>query len=200
MSAPIDFYFDFSSPYGYFASEKIDALAARYGREVNWRPILLGPAFKATGSAPLAGVPLKGEYSLHDFQRTARYLDVPFRQPSTFPIATHYAARAFMWLEGRDSGLARAFAHAAYRAFFADDVDISGADVVLDIAEAQGADRIALAEAIVSDAMKLRLRNAVEEAIGRGVFGSPYIVIDGEPFWGVDRLPQIEKWLAEGGF
>lgn len=90
--APIDFYFDFSSPYGYFAAEKIDALAEAHGRSVVWHPILLGVAFKHTGLQPLPAVPLKGPYSLHDMARTARYMELPYHQPSLFPIPTQHAA------------------------------------------------------------------------------------------------------------
>src|SRR5690606_28310302 len=86
MSAPIDFYFDFSSPYGYLASTRIDAIAARHGRSVDWHPILLGAVFKATGGAPLASIPLKGPYSERDMARSARLMEVPFRLPSRFPI------------------------------------------------------------------------------------------------------------------
>ena len=81
MNAPIDFYFDFSSPYGYLAAQKIEALAAKYGRAVNWRPMLLGVAFKVTGGSPLPSVPLKGDYSKRDFLRSARFHGVPFREP-----------------------------------------------------------------------------------------------------------------------
>ena len=63
MPQPIYFYFDFSSPYGYIASNKIDALAARYGRTVNWHPILLGVVMKITGGAALPSIPLKGDYA-----------------------------------------------------------------------------------------------------------------------------------------
>ena len=73
MAAPIDFYFDFSSPYGYLAAQKIDALAAKHGRTVDWHPLLLGVVFKETGMAPLTMVPLKGEYSKRDFARSARF-------------------------------------------------------------------------------------------------------------------------------
>ncbi|MEP7329929.1 MAG: DsbA family protein, partial [Betaproteobacteria bacterium] len=71
-AAPIDFYFDFSSPYGYIAAQKIEALAARHGRTVNWHPILLGVIFRTTGGAPLPQLPMKGPYSVHDFARSAR--------------------------------------------------------------------------------------------------------------------------------
>jgi len=201
MSEAIEFYFDFSSPYGYLASEKIDAIAARFGRKVRWRPILLGVVFKETGAVPLTlAAPLKSQYYLHDFSRSARYLGVPYAHPTNFPIATQQAARAYYWLHDQHHGMARAFAHAVYRAFFAEGRDISSPDVVLDLAVAQGAERDALAEALASPALKERLKSECEAAIGKGVFGSPYILVDGEPFFGADRLPQLERWLESGGF
>lgn len=200
MSAPIDFYFDFSSPYGYFMSEKIDEVAARYGREVRWRPYLLGAVYKKLGSQPLPNLPLKGPYSVRDFERSARFLGLSCRIPEAFPVATQHAARAFYWLEDRDPALARRFALATLRAYFGDGRDISQLDAVLDLAAGLGVDRAALAAALDSDELKARLRAECEAAIERGVFGSPFVIIDGEPFWGVDRLPQIERWLETGGF
>lgn len=201
MSAAIDFYFDFSSPYGYLMAEKIDAVAARHGRQVNWHPILLGVIFQATGSRPPAdGVSSKGTYMLRDFHRSARFLGLPYNPPSRFPLPTQNAARAFYWLDGQDGVLARQFARAVYRAFFVDDRDISAPDTVLDIAEKLGVDRATLAAALQSPEIKARLKREVDGAIAAGVFGSPHVIIDGEAFFGADRLPQIEQWLATGGF
>ncbi len=200
MNAPIDFYFDFSSPYGYFMSERIDAMAARFGRTVRWRPFLLGAVYKLTGTKALPSLPMKGPYSVHDFARTARFLGLECRIPEAFPIATQHAARAFYWLEDQDPALARRFAQAALRTYFVAGRDLSQLDTVLDLAAGEGADRAELAAALESDALKARLRDECDAAIERGVFGSPYVVIDGEPFWGVDRLPQIERWLESGGF
>jgi 2-hydroxychromene-2-carboxylate isomerase len=200
MAEPLEFYFDFSSPYAYLASEQIDALAARYGRQVKWRPILLGVVFKATGGAPLTEIPLKGDYSRRDFDRSARFLGLPFRFPSKFPLPTQAAARAYYWLHQQDCARARAFAHGVFRALFVHDRDISDMAVVTELAVQAGADPAALAAAIRSEEMKTRLRQECDAAIARGVFGAPFIFIDGESFWGADRLPQIERWLAEGGF
>lgn len=200
MAQAIDFYFDFSSPYGYLASEKIDDLAVRFARQVRWRPILLGVVFKHTGAAPLTLVPLKGDYSVHDFARSARFLDVPYVHPRKFPLATQHAARAYYWLDEQDGPRAHSFAHAVYRSLFRDGKDISDLNVVLDLAAAQGVDRHALSEALNTQVLKDRLKAENEAALAKGVFGSPYIVVEGEPFFGVDRLPQIERWLACGGF
>jgi 2-hydroxychromene-2-carboxylate isomerase len=200
LSEPIEFTFDFSSPYSYLASELIDELAAKYGREVKWRPMLLGATFAKTGSAPLTSIPLKGDYSKHDFARSARYFGIPFRLPSNFPKATHQAARAYYWLHDGDCAKAREFAQAVFRAYFRDDRDIADVAVVLDIAAVLGVDRDALAAALNNPAIKERLKSETESAIAKGIFGAPFIIVDGEAFWGADRLPQIEKWLASGGF
>ena len=107
MANPIDFYFDFSSPYGYFASTKIDDLAARHGRSVVWRPILLGAVFKITGQQPLPTIPLKGSYAAHDLARSARLFKVPFKLPTKFPVGATAPSRAFYWVSDRDPALAK---------------------------------------------------------------------------------------------
>lgn len=201
MHAPIDFWFDFSSPYSYLLNERLDELAARHGRSVRRHPILLGIVFKATGSAPLTlQTPAKAAYSVRDFARSARFMGIPYRHPDVFPLATQHAARAFYWLEAQDAVLATRFAHAAFRAVFVHNRDLSQAAEVLQIAADLGVDRKALADALETLEIKDRLRREVDAALALGVFGAPYVVIDGEPFFGADRLPQIERWLAEGSF
>jgi 2-hydroxychromene-2-carboxylate isomerase len=201
MSEALTFYFDFSSPYGYLMSEKIDDLAARHGRKVKWRPILLGVIFQTTGSAPLTlQAPAKAAYYKEDFARSARFLGVPFQLPAKFPLPTQNAARAYYWLHDQDCALARAFAHAAYRALFVDGRDISAPEAVLDVGTGLGVDRQTLAAALASPEAKERLKTEVESALAAGVFGSPTVIVDGEMFFGADRLPQLERWLADGPF
>lgn len=204
MSEPIDFYFDFSSPYGYLASEKIDALAEQFGRKVRWHPILLGVVFRTTGAAPLTQNPLKAVYYVNDFSRSARFMGIPYVHPASFPLPTQSAARAYYWLHGRDCAAARRFAHAAFRALFVEGQDISAPELVVDLAlSALGDDRMdraVLASALGAQELKDRLRSECDNAIALGVFGSPFVIADGETFFGADRLPQLERWLATGGF
>ena len=201
MSAPIDFYFDFSSPYGFFASERIDALAARHGRTVNWRPMLLGPVFKLAGTAPLTSVPLKGEYSRRDLARTARLHAIEgFRLPTRFPVATQAPARIVTWLKTTQPQLVVPVCQAVYRAYFLADRDIADADTAATIAGEAGADRAAARAAMDDPQVKDALRREVDGAIARGVFGSPFVIVDDEPFWGFDHFEQIDRWLATGGF
>jgi len=140
MAAPIEFYFDFSSPYSYLASESIEALAARYGRTVEYKPILLGAAFKVSGLRPLTDIPLKGEYSRRDFERSARFAGVPFVMPDPFPISSVAAARAALWIADTDPDRARAFVHAALRAFFAQGRNIADTVVLADVLRRVGVD------------------------------------------------------------
>ncbi|HTS53186.1 MAG TPA: 2-hydroxychromene-2-carboxylate isomerase [Burkholderiales bacterium] len=197
---PIEFYFDFSSPYGYFGATRISQLAANYGRALVWRPFLLGAVFKVTGSGPLPSVPLKGPYSKHDMSRCARFLDIPFTFPDPFPISTQAPARAIYWLEQRAPQRIEAAVLALYRAYFVDGRDISSPQTTADVLATLGLDGAEVLAAVGEPALKERLRNETQTAVERGVFGSPYVFVDGEPFWGHDRLDQVERWLKTGGF
>jgi len=200
MANPIDFYFDYSSPYGYFAAMKIDDFGSRHSRAVNWKPILLGAVFKVTGGRPLPTLPLKGDYAKHDMARSARFHGIEFKFPTQFPIATQAPARAFYWVNERDPVLARKLAKALYRAYFVEDRDISSPEVTADVAATHGWQRGELLAALSNPAVKDKLRSEVDAAIQLGVFGSPYVLIDGEPFWGVDRFDQMERWLKLGSY
>lgn len=199
-AGPVEFYFDFSSPYGFFAAHRIDAIAKAHGRAVEWRPILLGLVFEVSGGRPLPSIPMKGDYARIDFARTARFHGIAWRQPSKFPISGQAACRAFYWLAAQDPQTANRLALALFKAYFADDRDISSPQVTVDVAAEMGIAGPALAEALSDPAVKERPRVETQRAIERGVFGSPHFIVDGEPFWGNDRLDQIERWLADGRF
>lgn len=201
MPEPIDFYFDFASPYGYFASLEIDALAARHGRSVTWRPFLLGAAFKLTGQQPLvAQAPIRAEYFPHDWARIARRRGIPFAMPPGFPHAAVAPSRAFYWLHDRDPELAKALARRIYAAYFGEGRDFTSADMVAGEAAALGVGRDAMLAALNDPAIKDRLKAEVDAALARKVFGSPTFIVDGELFWGHDRLADVEEWLRTGGW
>ncbi|MBM3477764.1 MAG: 2-hydroxychromene-2-carboxylate isomerase [Alphaproteobacteria bacterium] len=200
MAGPVEFFFDFSSPYGFLASLRIDDIAARHGREAAWKPILLGAVFKVSGQQPLVEIPLKGEYARHDLARFARLWGTDLRFPPLFPFSSVAASRAFYWIAASDRALATRFARAAFSAAWREERDISRSDTVADIAAAVGADRDDALAALLDPAVKELLRVEVEAAIARGIFGSPFVVVDGEGFWGADRLWQVEAWLERGGW
>jgi 2-hydroxychromene-2-carboxylate isomerase len=201
MAAPLDFYFDFSSPYAYIAAMRIDAVAARHGRQVDWRPMLLGVAFKIAGTQPLTQYPLKGDYSKHDFSRSAREHGIAFNMPVNFPLATQAAARGVLWLKQHQPEQAVPFAKAIYTAYFVEGRDISSPDTVVAIAETLNIDGAALRAGFESPEIKAALKDSIDDAVNkRGVFGAPFIFADGEPFWGADRLDMLDRWLAKGGW
>ena len=206
--APVDFWFDFSSPYSYLASTWVDAMAAAHGRHVRWHAILLGATFQAAELKPPVAYPLKREYVLRDFERSARFLGLPYTPPPVFPMPTQNAARVFWWLaetHGTQGGAATGspaarFAQAGLRAVFTQCAALHEPAALKAFVAAQGLDADA-AEAVWNDATwKARLKRANDEAVAAGVFGAPFFVIDGEPFWGHDRRAQMERWLAEGPF
>ena len=197
--APIEFYFDLISPYGYLGSTQIEALAARYGRTVDWKPVLLGiTVMKIMGLPPLMQTPLKKDYVLHDKARMATLLGVPMAEHALEGVNSLAASRAFLWLKAKDPALAKRFAQRIYARLWVEGRDITAVDAVADEAAALGADRGALLAAIDSEEMKQALKDAVQEAVGKGVFGVPTFIVDGEPIWGVDRLWMLEHWLRHG--
>ena len=203
--APVDFYFDFISGYGYFASLRIESIAARHGRRVNWHSMLLGVSvMKVMGLKPLLETPLKADYVLNDAARymrrhrlvLARRINDPMMDPRP-------AARAFYWVKRHHPGREAAFAHGVYDRYWRLGKDLADPVEITAVAEADpglGIDPGALRDGQAGDEARNDLRVAVAASIERGVFGSPFIVVDGEAFWGSDRLEQVDDWLARGGW
>ncbi len=204
MKGTIEFYYDYSSPYGYLGSERIEAIANKHDHKILWRPILLGAVFKVTKQTPLTYAPLKGDYSIMDFARSAREHKLNYKHPSHFPIGAVAASRATLWLREHDDAAVQAqttaFVHAIFHAYFANDQDITDTAVLSTLAKSIGIDAQAMAAALAEPRVKDLLRHEVESAIEKGVFGSPMMMIGTEQFWGNDRLEQLDRWMATGGW
>jgi len=198
----IEFYFDFASPYAYLAAQKIDSLGERFDYDIIWKPMLLGASFRETGGQPLTTIPLKGEYSVHDMNRMARHMKVPFRIPDEFPLMTTGAGRIFYWIEDNYGGQEKAaiFAKATLKAYFAENRNISDTKVLGELADEAGVDANKAVGAISDDKYKTTLKTITDDAVNRGVFGAPFFFVDGEPFWGSDRIWMMKKWIEEGGW
>ena len=199
MAGPIDFYFDFISPYGYLASTRIEQIAARHGRDVVWRPFLQGvTVLQVMGLKPLLETPLKSDYVKIDPPRLAALMGVPIKMPNLDGVTSVAAARAFYWLSERDAALAVEFARAVLARLWVEGKDITAPDAVADEAAKLGLDRNEVMTALADQRVKDLLRTAVDAAIARKVFGSPYFIVDDQPIWGVDRLWMLEHWLEHG--
>ncbi len=192
----LEFWFDFSSPFAYLASTRMEALAARAGAALVYRPFLLGGLFHAIGTptVPLFEMPEpKRRHAGLDMNRWAAHFATPIRWPSRFPMNTVKPLR--MVLATPDAQRAP-LVNAIYRAYWAEDRDVSDAAVLADIASAVGLDGPALAARTSDDALKVALREATDEAVRRGIFGAPSFFVGDLLFWGQDRLEFVERALA----
>jgi 2-hydroxychromene-2-carboxylate isomerase len=198
----IDFYFDFISPFGYFASLRIDELAAKYGRSADWHSMLIGVSVvKVMGMKPLLDVPLKGPYIGHDARRYARRHGIALaRDPGTAPVDPRPAGRAFNWLLQHRPDAARPFAQRVFAAYWLQGRDISLPEVVAESARDTGLAGAQIDEGIASEEAGRLLRGNVEASRARGVFGSPFFIVGDEPFFGVEKMELLEDWLASGGW
>jgi 2-hydroxychromene-2-carboxylate isomerase len=190
----IQFWFEFASTYSYPAAMRIAERAAAAGVAVAWRPFLLGPIFQAQGwnDSPFNIYPAKGRYMWRDLERICRKEGLPLQRPTRFPRPSLLAAR--IACVGAEEPWGPAFVRATYHANFADDRDIGEPEVVRDILNGLGLDAADLGERAQTADVKARLRGNTDEAIAAGVFGAPSFVVDGELFWGTDRLDDALAW------
>ncbi len=195
MPAPIDFYFDFASPYAYLLSGQLEALAAKHGREVRWYPILLWALLKQIGLQPPLEIETKKRYMLLDAERSARFYGVPYRLPDQFPVSSHLPARLFYHLRSSDVALAKRFAQRAFAAYFVENTTLTDPSMITAIGASVGVDARDVEAGLSAEAAKNGLRDEISSAEKKGVWGSPFVFIDDKPFFGADRLPQMEFLL-----
>lgn len=199
---PVQFYFDFISPFGYFASLRIDELARRYGREVEWTSMLVGVSvLKVMGIPPIGELPLKGQYVINDARRYARQHQVAFERPSAYPTSRPVeAGRTFAWAKEIDPSAAKRLAGLIFRSYFVRCLDIAEDSVLSACVSEAGLSWQAFEAARAEGNPSGLLRRNVDASLERGVFGSPFFIVDGEPFFGVEKLPVVEEWFASGGW
>jgi 2-hydroxychromene-2-carboxylate isomerase len=202
MRPNLDFYFDFISPFGYLASLRIDALAARHGRECRWQSMLLGVSvLKVMGMQPLTQIPLKGDYLGRDLARYLRRHKLTLARtrgaPPSNPVP---AGRAFHVIDQQDHDLAKKVAKAVLDAYWRQGADIGSMEAVVAIAEQAGADAKVLQTAFADGEADRLFRAAIDRSLALGVFGSPFFLVDGEPFFGLEKMELLEEWLAAGGW
>jgi len=191
----IDFYFDLSSPYSYLAATQLDGITSRHDVVIAWKPMVLAAVFKAQGNVmPAVCIP-KAQYMLKDLARWASHYGVPFQMSSRFPLPTIRAMRLVIAAEA--SGHAGQLAKHFFQAMWERDLDISNDEILRQLVAEIGLEPEALFATIDTAAVKDKLRAYTDEAISRGVFGAPSLVVDGELFWGNDRLHFLEAHLSK---
>jgi 2-hydroxychromene-2-carboxylate isomerase len=189
--ATLEFFYDFTSPYSYLASTRVEEVARRTGATLRLRPFLLGGVFKATGNHAPAELPPKGKYMLTDLQRWVKRLGVPYRWPVVFPVPSILALRCALAAEKQ--GKLAPFSQAIFRAVWVEGGDIGKPETVATLASSVGLDGPALVAAAPDH--KEALTRQTQEAIDRGAFGAPAFFVGEEMFIGNDRLDFVEEAL-----
>jgi 2-hydroxychromene-2-carboxylate isomerase len=194
MQANLDFFFDFASPYACLSALRIRAVAQAASVLVRWRPILLGPIFRAEGlmDSPLNVYPLRGSYAVRDVARRGRRYGFDVRFPSSFPRNGLLVSRVA--LVALSEGWGEAFGEAVFRAEFQKDADISSREVVSALLSGLGQDAVRTLSLAEAQEVKGALRAETEAAQALGIFGAPSFLVQGELFWGDDRLEDALDW------
>ena len=199
MRKTVTYYMTVVSPWTYLGHDRFVALCAKHGAAIDQRPVDLGRIFPVSGGLPLKQrAPQRQAYRLVELARWHAQLGIPFNaQPRFAASGPDLAARWTFAAIERDPQRALAFTGAVMRARWAEERDIADAATLAACAEAAGLPAAALAERSGAPDIAARYDAATQEAVDRQVFGTPWYVVDGEPFWGQDRLDFVARKLAQ---
>ena len=188
MPSPIEFWFEFGSNYSYLSAMRIEAAARTAGVPLLWRPFLLGPVFRELGweGSPFLVQREKGEYVWRDMARRAAKYGLPFRRPSVFPRRALLPMRVAL-LAAHEAWMGE-YCRRVMRMAWAEDREIDGPAPVLEALAGLAPDPRALVAQAGLEAAKAALREQTIDARRLGIFGGPSFIVDGELFWGDDRL------------
>jgi 2-hydroxychromene-2-carboxylate isomerase len=194
--AHIDYYFSTTSPYAYLASNRLEAVAAKHGATITYKPLNTAMLFTRTGGkAPKDRHPARLAYRLVEMRRQAAQqgMDIhlePAHWP-TNPAPSSYAIIAAQKAGGGDLG---ALVHGVLRSVWAEQKDVAEEAVVADALEAAGFDRNLVNAGLLQGAEEYA--SNLEEAVSRNVFGVPFYLVGDEPFWGQDRIADLDHYLG----
>lgn len=188
MGKTVEFFFDLGSPASYLAWTQLAGICARHGAELRYRPMLLGGVFQATGNASPAMIPAKGRYMFTDLGRFASRYGVPFAIPPGFPINTLNLMRGVLGTQLRAPERFEALLDALFTGLWVRQLNLGDSEVLAAALRQTGFDP-AMFQALAADPqVKAMLKQVTEEAVERGVFGAPTFFVDGQMFFGQDRL------------
>jgi 2-hydroxychromene-2-carboxylate isomerase len=197
VTKTVEFYFDVGSPAAYIAWHRLPRICTEARAAIDYRPMLLGGVFQATGNHSPMTIPLKGDYMMTDLERFARRDGTRFKHNPFFPINTLMLMRGALGLQMREPSRMVPYVDAVYRAIWVDGLDMNDPAVVGAILKDAGFDPRALLALTADLQVKEALKAATQEAVARGVFGAPTFFVDGQMYWGQDRLDFVQEALKE---
>ncbi|MEL6826072.1 MAG: 2-hydroxychromene-2-carboxylate isomerase [Pseudomonadota bacterium] len=190
----VEIWFEFASTYSYLTVSRAEAACEAAGVAFEWKPFLLGPVFQAKGlsTSPFVIDPIKGAYMWRDVARRAARFGLPFQRPDIFPANGLNAAR--IMTAALDQPWCGAFARAVFQAQFVRGEDISRPETLAAALRACGVEPEPWFDQAQSDAVKATLRQRTQTAQAQGLLGAPSFLVQGELFWGDDRLEDAIAW------
>ncbi len=195
----IDYYFTLVSPWAYIGHRVLLDLAGRNGAAVRYKPVILAKVFENSGAVPLAQRPkARQEYRFLELQRWRAHRGVPLNlKPKHFPTNPGLADRTVIALAeaGHDPA---AYAEAVFRACWVEERDIADRQVLADTLKAAGEEPEAILKAAEGEAIQRIYEDNTAEAVRLNAIGSPTYVLNGEVFWGQDRLELLAEALESG--
>lgn len=201
MSKQVDYYFAPQSPFVYLGHERFAAIATQHGAQVTMKPCDLGKVFSVSGGLPLAQrAPQRQAYRLVELARWRDFLGVPLHlQPAFFPVSGDAAAKLIIATQlAHGTARAMTLTGAICRAVWAEERNIADAATLTQLADEAGLDGASLLKASEAQAVQAAYAQNTQDAISAGVFGVPWFVHDGKPYWGQDRLDFLDRALAAG--
>jgi 2-hydroxychromene-2-carboxylate isomerase len=195
MTKTVDFYFDVGSPAAYLAWMQLPRLCADAKARLDYKPMLLGGVFQATGNQSPMAIPSKGRYVMMDLERFARHTGIAFSHNPFFPINTLTLMRGATGLQVREPARMVPYLDAVYRAIWVEGKDMNDPAVVAGVLQSAGFDPMAVMALAADPEVKDRLKAVTQEAVARGVFGAPTFFVDGQMYWGQDRLDFVKQSL-----
>jgi 2-hydroxychromene-2-carboxylate isomerase len=195
MTKTVEFYFDVGSPAAFLAFRRLPGLCEAAGARSDFRPMLLGGVFQATGNQSPMTIPAKARYVMEDLERFARRHRIPFAHNPFFPINTLTLMRGATGLQLREPARFLPYVEAVYRAIWVDGKNMNDPSVVADVLRSAGFDPAALLALAGDPEVKERLKAVTQDAVARGVFGAPTFFVDGRMYWGQDRLDFVKEAL-----
>lgn len=195
MVISVDFYYDFGSPTAYLAWTQLPELCARYNAELNYKPMLLGGVFKATGNSTPVVIEPKGRWLFDDITRYAALYDVPYKMNPHFIVNSMTMMRGAMW--AMNNGVIESYNRAMFLATWVKGLNTADSGVIAEVLNEATLDSEAMLSAVGEDAIKKQLIEQTESAIVRGIFGAPTMFVGDEMHFGQDRLDWVERKLAD---
>ncbi len=184
----IQFWFEFASTYSYLSIMRIEKLISDTNIELEWCPFLLGPIIKNFGwtTSPFNIYKEKGKHMWRDIERHCEKYNIPFKKPSVFPRNGLLAARVA--IIGLKDNWGKEFAKKAFLANFSEDRDIQDPAVLGEILSSLQVNSEKIITLANTEDNKNSLKQLTDTAMDKGIFGAPTFIVDGELFWGNDRL------------